>query len=248
LKGSGKLKPKAESKEPSAWLEKAKKNAALHAVEHVKDGYVIGLGSGSTAAYAIKEIGKLIHKNKWHILGVPTSHQAFELAMKNRIPITTLDEHPRLNLTIDGADQIDPDLNLIKGMGGALTREKLVASASKQNIIIADETKLTKKLGTNQPVPIEVLPMALTLIQTRIKQLKGKPILRECGGGKLGPVVTDNGNFILDVDFGTIPRPDELNKMLKLLPGVVETGLFIDTADIVYVGTPSHIHRFTRKK
>lgn len=248
MKDLGKSKPKAESKEPPAWLENAKKNAALEAVKHVKDDFVIGLGSGSTAAYATKEIGKLARRNKWHILAVPTSYQAFQLAMKNRIPITTLDEHPRLDLTIDGADQIDPELNLIKGMGGALTREKLVASASKQNIIIADETKLAKKLGTNQPVPIEVLPLALTLVQMRIRQLKGKPVLRECGGGKVGPVVTDNGNFILDVDFGPIPHPDELNKMLKLILGVVETGLFIDTTDIVYVGTPSHVHKFTRKK
>jgi ribose 5-phosphate isomerase A len=247
LKDSGKSKPKAETKEPPAWLEKAKRNAALEAVKHVKDGFVIGLGSGSTAAYAIKEIGKLTRKNKWHILGVPTSHQAFQLAVKNRIPITTLDEHPRLNLTIDGADQIDPELNLIKGMGGALTREKLVASASKINVIIADEIKLTKKLGTNQRVPIEILPSATALVQTRIKQLKGKPVLRECKG-KVGPAVTDNGNFIVDVDFGPIQNPSELNKMLKLLPGVVETGLFIGTTDVVYVGTPSHVHRFTRKK
>ena len=241
MKGSDKSKLKAK------WIEKAKKNAALEAVKHVKDGFVVGLGSGSTAAYAIKEIGRLIKQKKWHVLGVPTSHQAFQLAVDCGIPITTLDEHPRLNLTIDGADQIDPDLNLIKGMGGALTREKIVASASKQNIIIADETKLAKKLGTKQPVPLEVLPLAAVLIQTRIKQLKGKPVLRECEG-KVGPVVTDNGNFILDVDFGPIPNPNELNKMLKLLPGVVETGLFIGTADIVYVGTTSHVHRFTRKK
>jgi ribose 5-phosphate isomerase A len=247
LKDSDKSKLKAEIKEPPAWLERAKKNAAHEAVEHVKDGFVVGLGSGSTAAYAIKEIGKVTRKNKWHILGVPTSHQAFQLAMKNHIPITTLDEHPRPNLTIDGADQIDPDLNLIKGMGGALTREKLVASASKMNITIADETKLTKKLGTNQPVPVEVLPPALAIVHTRIRQLKGTPVLRECKG-KVGAAVTDNGNYILDVDFGPISNPNELNKTLKLLPGVVETGLFIATADIVYVGTPSHVHRFTRKK
>ncbi len=247
MKDSDKSKPKAETTEKPAWLERAKKNAAHEAVEHVKDGFVIGLGSGSTAAYAINEIGKLARKNKWHILGVPTSQQAFQLAVKNHIPITTLDEHPRPNLTIDGADQIDPDLNLIKGMGGALTREKLVASASKLNIIIADETKLTKKLGNNHPVPVEVLPPALTLVQTRIKQLKGNPVLRECRG-KVGAAVTDNGNYVLDVDFGPVSKPDELHKMLKLLPGVVETGLFIDTTDIVYVGTPSHVHKFTRKK
>ncbi len=238
---------KAKGKDSADWIEKAKRNAALEAVKHVKDGFIVGHGSGSTAAYAIREIGKLIRQKKWRILGVPTSHQAFQLAVDSGIPITTLNEHPRLDLTIDGADQIDPDLNLIKGMGAALAREKLVASASKQNIVIADETKLTKKLGTNQPVPIEVLPFATTLVESKVKKMKGKPVLRE-GKGKVGAVVTDNGNFILDVDFGPIDSPNELNNKLKLISGVVETGLFIGTTEIVYVGTPTHVHKFTKKK
>jgi len=158
-----------------------------------------------------------------------------------------LNEHSRLDLTIDGVDQVDSDLNMIKGMGGALTREKIVASASKQNIIVADETKLTKKLGTNQAVPIEILPFATALVESRIKKMKGKPVLRE-GKGKVGPVVTDNGNFILDADFGPIDAPEKLNSQLKSIPGVVETGLFIRMANIVYVGTPTHVHRFERKQ
>jgi len=245
LKGWDKSKLRAKRKGVD-WIETAKKNVALEAVKHVKDGFIVGLGSGSTAAYAIQEIGKLIHQRGWKILGVPTSHQAFFWAVKCGVAVTTLNEHPRLDLTIDGVDQVDPDLNMIKGMGGALTREKIVASASKQNIIVADETKLTKKLGTNQPVPIEVLPFATALVESKIKKLKGKPVLRE-GKGKGGPIITDNGNFILDADFGPIDAPDKLNAKLKSISGVVETGLFIRIANIVYVGTPTHVHRFKRK-
>ena len=228
------------------WIEEAKRNAALEAVKHVKNGFVIGLGSGSTAAYAIQEIGRLIHQKNWKILGVPTSYQAFLLAVDNGISITTLNEHPKLDLTIDGADQVDPDLNLIKGMGGALTKEKIVALASKQNIIVTDETKLTKKLGTNQPVPIEVLPFAIALVESRIKKMKGNPILRE-GKGKVGPIITDNGNFIVDADFGPIDAPDKLNSELKSIPGLVETGLFINTADTVYIGTSKGVQKLERK-
>jgi ribose 5-phosphate isomerase A len=220
----------------AGWIEDAKKRAALEAVKHVRNGQVIGLGSGSTAAYAVQEIGKLIRRKKWQILGVPTSHQAFLLAVDCGIPVTTLDEHPQVDITIDGADQIDPDLNMIKGMGGALTREKVVASASKQEIIIADETKLVKRLGINHPVPVEVLPSAAVAVMSKIREIQGKPVLRT-GTGKVGPVVTDNGNFILDVSMRKIDNPEELDTKLRSIPGVVETGLFIGLADIVYVGT-----------
>lgn len=215
--------------------EKAKRSAALEAAKQVQDGFTVGLGSGSTAAYAIEEIGRMIQRKGIHVLGVPTSHQAYMLAIKCGIPTTTLDQHPKLDLTIDGADQIDEHLNLIKGMGGALTREKIVASSSKQVIIVADETKLVERLGVNQPVPIEVLPFALSHVISKIQGYGGKPKLRE-SLGKVGPVVTDNGNFILDVDFGPIEKPGELDVWLKLIPGVVETGLFVGLANTVYVG------------
>jgi ribose 5-phosphate isomerase A len=228
------------------WIEEAKKNAALEAVKHIKGGLIVGLGSGSTAAYAIREIGRLAHQKNWKILGVPTSYQAFLLAVDNGISITTLNEHPKLDLTIDGADQVDPDLNLIKGMGGALTKEKIVALASKHYIVVTDETKLTKKLGTKQPVPIEVLPFAMALVESRIKKMKGTPILRE-GKGKVGPIITDNGNFIVDADFGPIDAPDKLNSELKSIPGLVETGLFINTADTVYIGTSKGVQKLERK-
>ncbi|MFQ6080208.1 MAG: ribose-5-phosphate isomerase RpiA [Candidatus Bathyarchaeia archaeon] len=228
------------------WREEAKKRAALEAVKRLKDGFTLGLGSGSTAAYAIREIGRKIQQEDLRILGIPTSYQAFLLAVDCGIPLTTLNEHPELDLTVDGADQIDKALNLIKGMGGALTREKIVASASKQLVIVADETKLVEKLGTNLPVPVEVLPFALPTFMSKVREMGGRPVLRE-GRGKVGPVVTDNGNFIVDVDFGLINAPKELNSRLRLIPGVVETGLFIEMANIVYVGKPTSVEKLERK-
>lgn len=231
----------------SEWVERAKKMAALEAVKHVKDGFIVGLGSGSTAAYAIEELGNEIARKKLHVLGVPTSYQAFMFAVKHRIPITTLDEHPGLDVTIDGADQVDVHLNLIKGMGGALTREKIVACASKQNIIVADANKKVRVLGENgQPVPIEVLPVALPFVMHRLKEVGGTPIIRE-GTGKVGPVITDNGNVILDVNFGLIRRPADLARDLKAVSGVVETGLFVGMADIVYVGKSSGVEKLEKE-
>ena len=229
-------------------MEKAKRNAALEAVKHVKNGFVIGLGSGSTVAYAAEEIGKRIKAEKLCAKAVPTSYQAFMLAVENGIPTTTLEENPTLDLTIDGADQIDENLNLIKGMGGALTREKIVAAASKTLIIIADERKKAKILGENgQKVPIEVLPFAAPFVIRKLSELGGKPKIRE-GTGKVGPVVTDNGNFIIDVNFGLIKNPEELEKKLKMVPGVVETGLFVNMADLVYLGKRDKVEKFERKK
>ncbi|MCS7115482.1 MAG: ribose 5-phosphate isomerase A [Nitrososphaerota archaeon] len=235
-------------KRESEWVEKAKRNAALEAVKHVKDGFVIGLGSGSTVAYAAEEIGKRIKLESLCVKVVPTSYQAFMLAVKHGIPTTTLDENPKIDLTIDGADQIDEKLNLIKGMGGALTREKIVAHASKSLIIIADERKKAKTLGENgQPVPVEVLPFAAHPITLKIRELGGKPQIRE-GAGKVGPVITDNGNFIIDVNFGLIENPAELERRLRTIPGVVETGLFVGLADVVYLGKNSGVEKLERRK
>jgi ribose 5-phosphate isomerase A len=231
------LKPKQD------WLEKEKKNASLEAVKHVKNGFIIGLGSGSTAVYAIEQIGKRMKLEKMHVLGVPTSYQALMLAVRHGIPITTLEEHPTLDLTIDGADQIDEQLNLIKGMGGALAREKIVAFASKKLIIVADESKKVKVLGeNNHQVPIEVLPLAAPVLLRKMEEIGGKPAIRE-GTKKVGPVITDNGNIILDVDFGLISKPAELERRLKMLPGVVETGLFVQMANLVYLGKGSHVEK-----
>lgn len=235
------MKPKQD------WIEKAKANAASAAVKHVRDGFCIGLGSGSTVAYAIQEIGKRIKREKLCVFGVPTSYQSLTLAVKHKIPITTLDEHPTLDLTIDGADQIDKELDLIKGMGGALAREKIVASASKQLIIIADEAKKAKVLGeNNHPVPIEVLPFASSLVMHRIDAIGGKAVLREAAK-KVGPVITDNGNVIIDAYFGLIRKPEDLECKLKCLAGVVETGLFVKMASVVYLGKPSGVEKLAAK-
>ena len=221
--------------EKVSWKEEAKKRVALEAVKHVEDGFVVGLGSGSTAAYVIQELGRLMRQDGLRVLGVPSSSQAFLLAVSAGVPLTTLDEYPVLDLAIDGADEVDKLLDMIKGGGGALTREKIVASAAKQVVIVADETKLAEKLGTSFLVPVEVLPFALATVSAGIKKLDGKPLLREAKG-KVGAVVTDNGNYIVDVDFGPIDNAEELNRQLKIIPGVIETGLFIGLADIVYLG------------
>jgi ribose 5-phosphate isomerase A len=228
------------------WVENAKKKAALKATENVKDTFTVGLGSGSTAAYAIKELGKKVEREQLHILAVPTSYQAFSLAVKNGIQITSLDEHPRLDLTLDGADQIDRRLNLIKGMGGALTREKIVASASEKVVIIADETKKVTTLGEkNHPVPLEVLPFAVRPVMDKIREISGKPVLRE-GKAKVGPVISDNGNIIVDAYFGPIHEPAELDTKLKNIPGVFETGLFVKMADVIYLGTRSGVEKIEK--
>jgi len=228
------------------WIEAAKKRAAQEAVRHVKDGFAIGLGSGSTAAYAVEEVGRIIQQKNWHVYGVPTSYQAFLLAVDCGIPTTTLSEHPELDLAIDGVDQIDPELNMIKGMGGALAREKIVASASRLNVIAADETKLVKRLAeNNHPVPVEVLPFAVGSVELKLKKMRAKPVIR-AGKGKVGPVISDNGNFILDIWTKPIDDPKELDMKLKSIPGVVETGLFIGIANIVYVGTQKGVKKLSK--
>jgi ribose 5-phosphate isomerase A len=227
-------------------IQTAKQKAALEAVKHVKDGFIVGLGSGSTAAFAIEALAERIKQENLHIMGIPTSYQAFLLAVECKIPITTLDEHPEIDVTIDGADQVTPELNLIKGMGAAMAREKIVAAASKLNIIIADQQKKVKLLGeNNQVVPIEVLPFAISLVTRKIVAVGGKPAVRE-GKGKLGPVITDNGNAILDTYFGEIKNPAELEIKVKMIPGVVETGFFVGLTDIVYVGTSGAVEKIEK--
>jgi ribose 5-phosphate isomerase A len=224
-------------------IQLAKQNAALEAVKHVKDGFIVGLGSGSTAAFAIEELGERIKKEKISIMGIPTSYQAFLLAVECGIPITTLDEHPVIDVTIDGADQFTPELFLIKGGGAALAREKIIAASSKLNVIIADQPKKVKQLGeNNQFVPIEVLPFAIALVKQQIAAMGGKPVVRE-GKGKLGPVITDNGNAVIDSYFGEIKNPAELAVKAKMIPGVVETGFFINLTDIVYIGSVDKVEK-----
>ncbi len=220
-----------------------KRQASERAVEHVESGFVIGLGSGTTAALAIRLIGARLKAGELRdVLGVPTSLQAAQEAISSGIPLTTLDEHPELDLLIDGADQIDHELRAIKGGGGALLREKVVASSSRLVIVVADETKLTERLGVDCPVPVEVHPFAVRPVYMRLLKMGAKPRIRT-GTGKLGPVVTDNGNLIIDVSFDEVSDPRRLEWSLKAIPGVLETGLFIDLIDLAYIGTQEGVRR-----
>lgn len=230
------MRPKGR---PSNWLEKARLAAARRALRHVRPGQVVGLGSGSTVALAVQLLGRKSAEMKRGLKVIPTSHQIEMAALDYGLSVITLNEAGKADLTIDGADQIEgATLNLIKGGGGALAREKVLAHNSDEFIVIADESKLVDKLGDACPVPVEVLPYAHRSVARAAGRLGGRSRLRE-GVKKVGPVVTDNGNFILDIDFDRIRNPYELDRRLKSIPGVVETGLFLDLADIVYLGRRS---------
>jgi ribose 5-phosphate isomerase A len=227
-----------------SWKEEAKKKAALESVALVQGNDVVGLGTGSTTRYMVEELGRRIREEGLNITGVPTSIQTSRLAQKVGIPLTNLDVHPRLDIAIDGADQVDPLLNLIKGMGGALTREKIVDSAAERLVIIVDESKLAEKLGEDQVVPVEVIPLGLTPVITRLEKLGGTVVTRRTGGADY--YITDNGNYIVDVDFGVIADPARLEREIKLIPGVVENGLFIDMTEVVYVGSEREVKTIKR--
>jgi len=224
------------------WKEEEKKKAAVEASKLVNDGQIVGLGTGSTADYMVGELGRRVREEHLSIMGVPTSIATGSLASKLGIPLTTLSEHPELDIAIDGADQVDPKLNLIKGMGGALTREKIVDSAAKMFVIIVDEGKMSQKLGLGQVVPVEIVPFAAPVVTIRLTRLGGKPKLRLDKTGS-NPYITDNGNNILDVDFGPIDNPKTLEEEVKMIPGVLENGLFVGLAHSVYVGYQDRVER-----
>ncbi len=207
-----------------------KQAAGEKAAQLVKNGMVVGLGTGSTAAYAIKELGRRVASGL-KILGVPTSYQCAYLAAENGIPLTTLDEHPLLDIAIDGADQI-AKFNAIKGGGGAHTKEKIVALSAKKFVVVVDESKVAEVL--NRPVPLEVLPFARKLVEREIVGLGGKALVR-MGVKKDGPVISDNGNLIMDADFGEINDPYSLDDALSHCSGVVEHGLFTNV-NAVFIG------------
>ncbi|MDD4497234.1 MAG: ribose 5-phosphate isomerase A [Methanosarcinaceae archaeon] len=206
--------------------------AGVAAAGLVSSGMVVGLGTGSTVAYTIKELGRRIKEEGLDILGVVTSYQSEMLAIEAGIPLTTLAQHPVLDLAIDGADRVDSELYAIKGGGAAHTREKIVSMSAKRFVVVLDPSKISEKL--DHYVPVEVLPMARELVTAKLKELGGKPELR-LASRKDGPVITDNGNFVLDTDFGTIEDPVELYMRLSVIPGVVEHGIF-SNVDEVYVG------------
>lgn len=218
-----------------------KRLAASAAVDLVEDGMVLGLGTGSTAVFAVEMLGERV-KNGLRIKGVPTSDSTEQLAKSVGIPIVTLDEFPQLDLDIDGADEVEPTLCLIKGGGGALLREKIVAYASKRVVIIVDEKKLVDKLGKFH-LPIEIVPFSRGLIQETIKKMGASSVVREKNGQVFH---TDENNLILDCDFGLIDDPRALGKQLSLIPGVVEHGLFLDMVERVIIGGDGRVKTLSR--
>ncbi|MCU0547381.1 MAG: ribose-5-phosphate isomerase RpiA [Oscillatoriaceae cyanobacterium Prado104] len=206
------------------------------AADRVKSGTIVGLGTGSTTAYTIQALGDRLKSGALKdIKGVPTSFQSEVLAKQYGVPLTTLDEIDSIDIAIDGADEVDPQLNLIKGGGAAHTREKVVDYLAAQFIVVVDSSKVVDKLGSTFKVPVEVLPMAITPVTRAIEKLGGKPELR-MGVKKAGPVITDQGNMVLDVKFDNLDNPGELEKTLNNIPGVLENGLFVNCTDLVLVG------------
>ncbi len=233
-----------EERPVSADRSELKRMAAEWAADRfVKDGMVIGLGHGSTAAFAVERIAERLEEGTLKsILAVPCSSEVERMAERLGIPLTTLDIHPRIDLTIDGADEVDPDLNLIKGGGGALLREKVVASASEREVIVVDYTKLSPNLGTRFPLPVEVIPFAVTLERRYLESLGAAVELR--GGDE--PFITDQGNAILDARFGPIEDPAELARLLDSRPGIVCHGLFLDFATDLVVADEGGVHHHQR--
>lgn len=221
--------------------DEQKKAAAIRALDFVKPGMMLGLGTGTTAEHFVRALGERV-KQGLEIIGVPTSGRTAKLAESLQIPLSNLDDTPHLDVTVDGADELDLELRLIKGGGGALLREKIVATASSRMIVIADASKVVKRLGAF-PLPVEVVPFGASVTARKIAEVAGA---LGCTGrmsrraDEYGePFFTDNGNFIYDCAFGEIPDADALAPALNRIPGVVDNGLFVGIATIAIVGTPS---------
>jgi ribose 5-phosphate isomerase A len=235
----------ASANELSA-VDRCKQAAAEAAVAQLDDGIVVGLGSGSTATFAIAAMGKRVAAEGLRIIGIPTSEKSAAHARRAGIPLTTLGEHPRIDVTIDGADEVElGTLNLIKGGGGDLLREKIVAVASARMIIVVDESKLGDRLGRHFAVPVEVEPFGWQSTRERLKKLGGDPKLRLAPDGRT--FVTDGGHYILDIAFGPIASSAELDAKLNSVVGVIEHGLFIGLASQVIVGGANGIRMLFRE-
>ncbi|NJM45054.1 MAG: ribose-5-phosphate isomerase RpiA [Alkalinema sp. RU_4_3] len=206
------------------------------AADRVQSNSVVGLGTGSTTAFAIEGIGKRLQSGELvNVKGVPTSFQAIVLARQFGIPLIGLDEADHIAVAIDGADEVDPQKNLIKGGGAAHTQEKIVDCLADLFIVVVDSSKIVQKLGSTFLLPVEVLPMAVVPVMRQIEKLGGKPVLR-MGAKKAGPVVTDNGNLVIDVKYEAIEDPLALEKTLNNIPGVLENGIFAGVTDVVLIG------------
>jgi len=220
-----------------------KERVALEAAQMVGAGTVVGLGTGSTAAMAIAALGRRVREEGLEIVGIPTSYQSAMIARENGVVIRTLDDVAKIDIAIDGADEVDPKKNLevdpkknlVKGGGGAHTREKVIDSLAELFVVVVDESKLVSHLGQKFPVPVEVLPFAVQPVMKKLDKMGGNPVLR-MGVKKSGPVITDQGNMIIDARFHKIEDPKALELELNDIPGVVENGLFVGLAHVVLVG------------
>jgi ribose 5-phosphate isomerase A len=215
-----------------------KERAAAEAVKYVEDDMVVGLGSGTTASIAIRLIGEKAKAEGLEILGVPTSKASDLLGRAVGIRMVDLDDHPRVDLTIDGADEVDPRLDLVKGLGGALVREKIVAAASAVEIIVADESKVVEHLCQKAPLPVEVVRFSYKTTMRRLSSLGCTPVLRM---GEDAPFVTDNGNYIVHCRFDRIDEPATMESAINNLPGVVDNGLFVGRASKAIIGTENGV-------
>lgn len=222
--------------------EEEKRLAAHASLKFVRDGDVVGLGSGSTADYFIRQLGELV-RGGLKVVGIPASFRSRDIATESGIPLTTLDKHQEIDITIDGADEINPDLSLIKGGGGALLMEKIIASASKQFVVIADHSKQVATLG-HGPLPIEVIPQAQAVLAKKFTAMGALVQLRQYTFGN--PYITEEGHQILDCLFGEIKDPKALGHELDSLPGLVEHGLFIGMANIVLVAKGTEVIELRR--
>jgi ribose 5-phosphate isomerase A len=223
--------------------DQEKEAAARASLKFVKDGDVVGLGTGSTAKFFIQLLGEQV-KAGMNVRGIPTSEASGKLAASLGIPLTTLDDCKQIDVTVDGADEFDPQLRLIKGGGGALLREKIVGSATRQYVIVADASKRVSVLG-KFPLPVEVIKFAQALVKKRIEALGARVAMRHDAAGK--PYLTDENNYILDCRFGEIKDADSLAQELSDMPGVVEHGLFIGMANVVLVAGGSEVTELRRK-
>lgn len=222
-------------------LDNLKKAAALRAVEFIRDGMVIGLGTGSTAKHLLAAIGQQVRAGR-KVRGVPTSQETAALARESGIPLIDTEERWEIDVAIDGADQVDPGFNLIKGGGGALLKEKIVAASAKHFIVMVDYTKQVSVLGGSFPLPIEVIPFGWGSTAREIEALtQSRVVLRNRNGV---PFKTEAGHLIVDVHIDRIDRPGELETALNLIPGVVETGLFVGRTNTLIVGTSQGVHTF----
>ena len=218
-----------------------KRAAAEAAVDLVQNGMVVGIGTGSTATFAVEALGRR-HREGLQFVGIPTSERTAAQAKASNIPLASFREHREIDLTIDGADEVERGtLNLIKGLGGALLHEKIVAAASRRLAIVVDGSKLVDRLGARTPVPVEVVTFGLEATQAALESIGATARLRQSATGE--PFVTDSGNRILDCSFGPITDPATLEERIRRVVGVVESGLFIGRANVVFVADATGVHR-----